>query len=87
MEAEERSFSWWALLAAVLHAVAGFFYLASGLVAPLWAIVVLLAIWFVLVWQLWRLRRSPYSLLIPVAAAAIWFTILTLGERFLNWTA
>lgn len=87
MQAEDGSFSWWAVVAALLHAVAGFFYLASGLLAPLWAIVALVALWLALTWQLWKLRSGPRALFIPLAAAAIWFTTMWLGERFLNWTA
>jgi hypothetical protein len=65
----------------------GIFYAASTLVAPLWAAIVLWVIWvtlFVLgiVW----LRRHPLRLLIlPIAAAAIWFGGISAGEAFLGW--
>jgi hypothetical protein len=65
------------------------FYLASGLVAPLWAIVLLLLLWVTMVYVGWRLRRTyPYLLLVmPVAAMAIWFATLSAGEAWLGWTA
>lgn len=78
----------WIALATLLHLVAGFFYLSSGLVAPLWAVGVLLAIWVALAVVLFRIRTSgPKTLLVPVAAAAIWFLVLWLGDTFLDWTA
>ncbi|HJR39834.1 MAG TPA: hypothetical protein VJ819_15740 [Nocardioidaceae bacterium] len=65
------------------------FYLASGLVAPAWAIIVLLLIWaglFVLALR-W-FRRHPFRVIaLPVLAAAIWFGALTAGEALLGWTA
>lgn len=64
------------------------FYLASGLVAPLWAIVVLLLVWALLFVLACRwFRRHPYRvLLLPVLAAAAWFGTISAGEAFLGWT-
>ena len=63
------------------------FYAASTLVAPLWAAIVLWVIWvslFVL-GILW-LRRHPLRvLLLPIAAAAIWYGGISAGEAFLGW--
>jgi hypothetical protein len=87
VEAASNSFSWWALVAALLHAVAGFFYLASGLIAPLWAVALLLLVWCALSWWLWHLRGSARALAVPSAAAVIWFVTLELGSRYLGWTA
>lgn len=70
-------------------AVIGVFYLSSGLVAPLWAVVGLILLWIALVvigirW----FRRHPLRVLaLPVIAVVIWFSVLTLGERLLGWTA
>ena len=70
-------------------AVIGVFYLSSGLMAPLWAVVGLILIWIALVvigirW----FRRHPLRVLaLPVIAVLIWFAVLTLGERLLGWTA
>ena len=78
----------WFALACVLHLAAGFFYISSGLVAPLWGVLLLLAIWLVLAVYLARIRRTgPKTLLVPVAAAAIWFLVLWIGQSLLGWTA
>jgi len=76
-------------LSAVAHLVVGVLYLSSGLVAPLWAIAVLLVWWVLLAVQLSRLalRGSWWTPAVPVVAYATWWLALTLGERFLDWTA
>lgn len=72
-----------------LHLVAGFFYLAAGLLAPPYAVAGLLAVWVVLlVLAIWQWRRRPWWVLAtPFVAAAIWFGVLSLGDIFLGWTA
>ncbi|MFC7489077.1 MULTISPECIES: hypothetical protein [unclassified Knoellia] len=62
-------------------------YVSSGLVAPLWAIVLLLLFWALLaVLSLrWFTRRPWLVLLLPVVAAAVWLLTLTLGEQLLGW--
>jgi hypothetical protein len=82
----------WALgwLGLAAHLVTLVFYLSSGLLAPGWAIAVLLVIWVALLVMAIRLLRArkPLSvLLIPIVAWLIWFGALTAGERFLDWTA
>jgi hypothetical protein len=64
-------------------------YLSSGLVAPLWAIVVLLLVWAALaVYAVrWFTRRPWVVLLLPFIAAAVWFAAITLGEQVLGWQA
>ena len=76
-------------LAVLLHLGIGVFYLAAGLVAPLWAVVLLQVGWLVLLVVLVRVgsRRPPYALLVPVAAAALIFSVLTAGDLLLGWTA
>ena len=65
------------------------YYLASGLVAPLWAVIVLVALWaalLVLAIRWWR--TSPFLvLLVPVGSVAVWFTAISAGEAWLGWTA
>lgn len=65
------------------------FYLASGLVAPLWAIVVLWLIWLSLglVALQWFTRRPWVVLVLPLVAFGIWWLVITLGEQALGWTA
>ena len=64
------------------------FYLASGLLAPLWAIFVLLLIWALLFGLAIRwFRRHPYRVIaLPVAAGVIWFVLVSAGEAFLGCT-
>jgi hypothetical protein len=78
------------ILGLVLYLATGVFpYLASGLVAPLWGIAVLWVGWLVGLWLtiiMFR-RRSPWTLAMPVLAIGYWWLIITLGERFFDWTA
>ncbi|HYP45655.1 MAG TPA: hypothetical protein VEQ66_10740 [Propionibacteriaceae bacterium] len=75
-----------AMLAMV--ALAPFFF-AAGLVAPLWAVVGFILVWvslFVL-GCLWFRRKPLRTLLLPVAAAAVWIGGMSAGEAWLGWTA
>lgn len=76
------------VIAALAQLVAGYFYMASGLMAPLWAIVLLGVWWVVLTYVGVRLvkRRSYLVLLVPVVTAATWLGVMTLGETVLGWT-
>lgn len=77
-----------AVVAAVAHLVVGFYYLASGLMAPLWAVVLLFVVWALLAWVGVRLvrRRSCLVLLVPVAAALVWSGVMSFGGAVLGWT-
>ncbi|MEO6020799.1 MAG: hypothetical protein ABIP45_11185 [Knoellia sp.] len=65
------------------------FYLASGLVAPLWAIVGLMAFWITLLVTgiRWFTKRPWVVLAIPFIAAAMWWLTITVGEQALGWQA
>ncbi|WP_169986191.1 hypothetical protein [Microbispora sp. H10836] len=65
------------------------FYLASGLVAPLWAIIVLLVVWAGLVGvAVWAVRRrSAWGLAVPFLGVGVWLGGVSAGEAFLGWTA
>ncbi|SDX91742.1 hypothetical protein SAMN05444365_10164 [Micromonospora pattaloongensis] len=71
------------------HAFMLFWYAVSGLVAPSWAIVLLMMVWAGLLAVAVRLLRSRPLLvpLVPIAAAVIWIGALTAGQIWLNWTA
>jgi hypothetical protein len=71
------------------HVAVGFFYAASGLLAPPWAVIVLLVTWTgLLVLAIVLLRRRPaWTLLVPAAAVLIWFAAMSAGDAWLNWTA
>jgi hypothetical protein len=77
-----------AVLAAVAHLVVGYFYLASGLVVPGYALLPLWLWWALLAWVLFRLARqdSWWTPLVPVVAFGTWLLILTAGEQLLGWT-
>lgn len=74
-------------VAAALHLVAGFFYIASGLLAPLWAVGLLLVIWAGLAYWGYTLRRKPSILLVPLVAAVVWFAVVQGGSMIFGWTA
>jgi len=78
-----------ALIAAAGMLAVGVFYLASGLVAPAWAILILWIIWLALAWYGLRLARagSYFVLVVPLVAGAIWYLVLTVGEQALGWQA
>jgi hypothetical protein len=78
----------WFGVAVALHLALGFFYFLSGLVAPLWAVGVLVAIWVALGVLLIRTRSNgPRDLWAPVLAAAIWLGAINAGDRLLDWSA
>jgi hypothetical protein len=71
-----------------LHAATFFWYAASGLLAPGWAVAVLLVLWAaLLVLAIWLRRTRPLlTPLVAVLAMALWFAILSAGEAWLGWT-
>jgi len=70
-------------------AVMAFLYFASGLVAPLWAVIVLNVIWFVhlVLGCRWFMTHPIRVLFLPVSLAAIWFGSIFAGEAAFGWTA
>ncbi len=76
-------------LGAVLFVATGFFYLAAGLLAPLWAVAVLWVVWIALGILLVRRWRGSLQgiMLIPAAAILFWLAVMWLGDKFLDWTA
>jgi hypothetical protein len=82
-----------AAVGVVLHLAVGVFpYAASGLLVPIWGIVVLYSLWLALAVVLVRLlrgerRRPLLAPLVPVGALAVWFGVVTAGEAIFGWTA
>lgn len=76
-----------AIALAAMLALAPFF-LASGLMAPGWAVVTFVVIWLALfvlgcVW----IRRRPLRVIpLPFVAAAVWFGGMNAGGAWLGWT-
>ncbi|WP_448072012.1 hypothetical protein [Georgenia yuyongxinii] len=64
------------------------FYLASGLMAPYWAVGMLIVIWLALflLGVRWFRRRPFLVLLLPVVAVAVWFVLMVGGESLFGWT-
>ena len=64
-------------------------YMASGLLAPGWAVICLLVIWLGLFGlAIYLLRKNPaWVLVVPVLSAAIWFAVMSAGDAWLGWTA
>jgi hypothetical protein len=65
------------------------FTVGSGLLAPLWAVVVLYLLWGASAVALWfTARRRPLAApLVPLVNAALLFGLVSFGEAVLGWTA
>ena len=76
------------VLALVAMLVLAPFFLASGLMAPGWAVAVFVVVWVALfalgcVW----IRRKPLRVIpLPFLAAAIWLGGMSAGGAWLGWT-
>jgi hypothetical protein len=76
-------------LSGAAHLYVGFFYLAGGLVIPLPALVPLWILWIALAVWLVRLaiRRSWWTPVVPLVAAAVLIATAMIGEALFGWTA
>jgi hypothetical protein len=65
------------------------FFLASGLMAPGWAVGVFIGVWLALflLGCLWIRRRPLRVIPLPFIAAGIWFGGMSAGGAWLGWTA
>jgi hypothetical protein len=71
-----------------LQAVAAVFVAASGLMMPMWAVLVMWLVWLAgLAVQIVHRRRPLVVVAVPIVVAAIWLLTGTLGETYLGWTA
>ena len=66
-----------------------FVVLASGLVAPLWAVALMSLVWLVLlvVGTRWFMRHPWRVAALPVVVLVVWFAAVSAGAAFLGWTA
>lgn len=66
-----------------------FLVLASGLVAPAWAVALLTLVWLVLfvLGVRWFMRHPWRVAALPLVMAAVWFGGVTAGAVFLDWNA
>jgi hypothetical protein len=76
-------------LALVAMLVLAPFFVASGLVAPGWAVVVLVVVWVALfvLGCIWIRRKPLWVIPLPFVAAAIWLGGMSAGGAWLGWTA
>lgn len=70
-------------------ASAFFLYAASGLVAPPWAVVALLAFWATLLALAfrWWTPHPKRLVVLAVLAVVLWFVAIAAGGFFLDWSA
>lgn len=76
------------VLAGALQLLVGWFTLATGLMAPLWAIVVFAILWAAaVVLLLGAARRRPLAApLVPIVNALLLWAGLAAGGTWLGWT-
>jgi hypothetical protein len=76
-------------LGLLLMLVVGWFYVVSGLVAPLWAVIGLLIVWgVVLIIGLREWNTRPFWILAaPFALMVFWAVVIWAGGQFLGWSA
>jgi hypothetical protein len=57
--------------------------------APIYGLVLVMALWVISAVVVWRLGRSRpgWALVVPFAALGLWFAIMWMGDTWLNWTA
>ncbi len=78
------------VLGALLHVGIGIFPLsASGLLAPLWSLIVIGLGWLAaaaIMWRIWQ-ARPALALLVPPTTVALWAAFISVGSELLGWTA
>ncbi len=72
-----------------LMACSLFLYVASGLLAPPWAVAALLALWLLLFATAcrWWTRRPRGVAVVGALSLLLWFVVINLGGAVLGWTA
>jgi len=84
-----RAASAWPFVGMSGMAAAFFLYAASGLVAPAWGVIALLAVWLVLflLCLAWWTPHPKRLVFVAVFAVVFWFAALTAGGAWLDWSA
>lgn len=64
------------------------FFVASGLMAPGWAVVLFVGIWLALLVLacVWIRRKPLWVVPVPFVAAAVWVGGMSAGGAWLGWT-
>jgi hypothetical protein len=89
MMARTEKVSPWPFVGMAGMACVFFLYAASGLLAPWWAVVMLLVLWALALFvaTAWWSLHPTWVPWIPVALAAFWFVAMNAGGALLGWTA
>lgn len=84
-----RPVSGWAFVGLILMAASFFLYGASALVAPWWAVAVLMLVWVaqLVLCLSWFERRPTWLPAVGVFSVVLWFLALVGGAVFLDWSA
>jgi hypothetical protein len=84
-----RRISPWPFVGLVLLVSSFFLYAASGLLAPLWAVVVLLLTWvaMLVLCFVWWTSHPRRTVVLGVLSFVWWFAAITAGGILLDWTA
>lgn len=79
----------WPFVGMAGMACAFFLYAASGLLAPWWAVVLLLLVWVALLVLacLWWTPHPRAVVGVAVLALVLWFAVMTAGGAWLGWSA
>ena len=79
----------WPFVGMAGMACAFFLYAASGLLAPAWAVVVLLVLWAALLFvaTAWWSLHPTWVPWLAVFAVVLWFVAMMAGGAWLGWTA
>ncbi len=66
-----------------------FLYAVSGLVAPWWGVLGLVAVWLVIFAMgcRWWTRHPARVAVLPLVALAVWFAVVSAGGAWLGWNA
>jgi len=64
------------------------FFLASGLMAPGWAVGIFITVWLLLfgLGCYWIRRKPLWVIPLPLIAGMFWYGGMTAGEAWLGWT-
>ena len=86
---QDATISPWPFAGMCLMAADLFLYGASGLVAPWWAVVLLLLVWVALfaLCCAWWTPHPKRLVAVAGVAALIWFATLVAGAALLDWQA
>ena len=77
------------IIAVSVHLVLGYLYLASFLVVPVVVVILMLTWWGFLGWRTFSFASngSWWVLVPPLVALVTWMVVLSVGDRYLGWSA